>query len=265
MLVDYLKKMTRDPLLLFALVGIIIFILYYALEDNDLPTITLSREVRVQLVEEYEAITGLQATPKAILQLEKNYITDELLFREAVNAGMHLIDPASRASLIEKMRFRLSALVPEPSDAELINYYAQNMQQYYTETALSFEHVYFATLPMNAEILSAKLQSGESPNGDKFVHGNKFVDISEGMLRGIFGEDFLTAIQSLEVMQWQGPISSNHGLHYVRLQKKVPPQPMPFSLARNIIANDLVQMSIDQAIESKIQVLKSQYEIAVDL
>lgn len=264
MLVDYLKRMTRDPLFLFALVGIVIFILYYSLEDNDLPTINVSREVRIQLVEEYEAITGLQATPDVVLQLKKNYITDELLFREAVNTGMHLIDPASRASLIEKMRFRLSALVPEPSDAELVNHYAQNMNQYYTETALSFEHVYFATLPMQAEILSAKFQSGELPNGEAFVHGNKFVDISEGMLRGIFGEDFLAALHSLELGQWKGPIPSNHGFHYVSIQEKVPPQPMPFSLARNIIANDMLQMSVDQAVESKIQVLKSQYDITVD-
>lgn len=265
MVVNYVKKMTKDPLLLFTFIGIIVFIVYYALEDKNVPTINLSREMRMQLIEEYEAITGLRATPESTAELEKNYITDELLFREAINAGMHFIDPASRASLIEKMRFRVSALVPEPSDAELVNYYAQNIQRYYTETSLTFEHVYFTTLPIDAEALSAKFQSGESLNGDTFVHGNQFVDISEGMLRGIFGEDFLNATRSLELKKWAGPISSNHGLHYVRLLKKVPPQPMPFSLARNIIANDLIQMSIDQAVESKIQVLKSRYEIAIDL
>jgi hypothetical protein len=111
MLVNYFKKITRDPLLLFAIVGIIIFIIYYALEDNGLPKVNFSYEVRDQLVEEYEAITGFKATPKDIVQLKKNYITDEILFRETINTGMHLIDPATRASLIEKMRFRVSALV----------------------------------------------------------------------------------------------------------------------------------------------------------
>jgi len=264
MSVNYLKQMIKDPLALFIVLGFFVFIVYDALEDDDMPSINLSNDARDKLVAEYEAITGLQASAKAIAELEKNYISDELLFREAINAGMHIIDPASRASLVEKMRFRISALVPEPSDAELLDYYAKNIQQYYTETSLSFEHIFFASLAENTQNLGAKLQLGERVNGDKFVHGNKFNDISEGMIRGIFGQRFLSALSLIQELDWQGPISSNHGFHYVRIEKKVPPRPIPFSVARNIIANDLVQMSIDQAVESKVAVLRSQYEITVD-
>jgi|GEM_PF-2131119 len=264
MVVKYFKKIIRDPLFLFVIVGALIFTVYYALEDNDQPGINLSSEARLQLVEEYQAITGLKATPEVIARLENNFITDEVLFRDAINAGMHLIDPATRSSLIEKMRFRISSLIPEPSDSELVNYYAQNMQRYYTETSFSFEHIYFIKLPVNAETFALKLQSGELLNGDRFVHGNQLTDISEGMLRGIFGDEFLTALRSLDSTQWEGPFSSNHGVHYVRLQSKTPPQPIPFVLAKNMIANDLMQIRIDQAVASKIQVLEAQYEINIE-
>ena len=264
MLNEYFKNFSRDPLLLFAMFGVLIFILYYSLEGNYKPSIKLSNEVRVQLLSDYKAITGRKVTPQLIARLEKNYIADELLFREAINAGMHLIDPTTRSSLIEKMRFRISALIPEPSDAELIDYYAQNIQRYYTENSLSFEHVFFVKLPINADTVIAKLQSGESVIGDKFVHGNQFSDLSEGMLRGIFGESFLTELQALDSNQWVGPFLSNHGLHYIRLQKLTPPQPIQFLLAKNLVANDLMQLRIDQAVESKIQTLAARYEITIE-
>jgi len=264
MVVEYFKKIIRDPLFLFTIVGVFIFTVYHELEDSDQATVNLSSEVRVQLVEEYQAITGLTATPDVITQLQQDFITDEILFRDAINAGMHLVDPATRSSLIEKMRFRISALIPEPSDTELVNYYAQNMPRYYTETSFSFKHVYFINSPKNAHTLTSKLQSGELLTGDRFVHGNQFSDISEGMIRGIFGDEFLTTLQSLGSAQWEGPFLSNHGLHYVQLQRKTPPQPIPFSSARNIIANDLMQVRIDQAVESKIQALAFQYEINIE-
>jgi hypothetical protein len=261
---ESLKKIMRDPLLLFVITGVVIFAVYKGLEDNYQARINLSTEARDQLVEEYQAITGLQASPDAIAQLEKNFISDEILFREAINAGMHLIDPATRSSLIEKMRFRTSALITEPTDAELIAYYANNMQRYYTETALSFEHVFFKTLPSNAQTLAIKLQSGEVLNGDRFVHGNQFLDISEGMLRGIFGERFLSALQTLDLAQWNGPLPSTHGIHYVKLKSKKPPQPIPFATARNTIANDLIRARVEQAVESKVQDLMVQYEINIE-
>jgi parvulin-like peptidyl-prolyl isomerase len=264
MLIDHFKKHSRDPLLLFTVVGVLIFTLYYSLEESYQPTIRLSSTIRVQLIEDFEAITGRKVTPERIAQLEKDFIADEILFRDAISAGMHLIDPATRSSLIEKMRFRISALIQEPSDIELVDHYAQNMQRYYTETSLSFQHIYFTKLPINADRLILKLQSGELVNGDKFVHGNQFSDLSEGMLRGIFGDEFLTALKTLESMQWRGPFSSSHGLHYVRLHNKIAPQPIPFRLAKNIITNDLMQLKIEQAVASKIQFLVAQYEINIE-
>lgn len=264
MLFETLKKLMRDPFFLFVIMGILIFSFYYGLEDRYKAIVNLSSDARRQLSQEYEAITGLKATPDVIMQLEKDFVTDEILFRDAINTGMHLVDPATRSSLIEKMRFRISALIPEPTDTELVNYYAQNMPRYYTETSLSFEHVFFTDIPKNADTLVAKLQLGESLNADRFIHGNQFSEISEGMLRGIFGDDFLTALRSIEARQWYGPFSSNHGVHYVRLQGKKPPQPIPFSTARNIIANDLMQIKINTAVDLKVQALMVQYDINIE-
>jgi hypothetical protein len=105
MLIDHFKKHSRDPLLLFTVVGVLIFTLYYSLEESYQPTIRLSSTIRVQLIEDFEAITGRKVTPERIAQLEKDFITDEILFRDAISAGMHLIDPATRSILIEKCAF----------------------------------------------------------------------------------------------------------------------------------------------------------------
>jgi hypothetical protein len=272
MTVKYLQKFVKDPLFAFIIISAAIFSVYYLLEDNNHPRLNLSPEMRAELIEEYQAISGLKASSEVISRLEKNYITDEILFRSAVNSGMHLIDPATRSSLVEKMRFRISALIPEPTEVELVKYYAQNMQAYYTETSFSFTHLYFKDLPVyssnttsnNASNMLLKLNSGEAVQGEIFLHGNEFLVISEGMLRGILGEEFLLAISSANIDRWEGPFASNYGFHYVKLLAKTPPQPMPFSLARNIIANDLMQLETDKAVGLKVQSLVREYDINIE-
>lgn len=261
---ESLTKIMQDPLILFIVIGTVIFTAFSVLKDNNQTTISVSSEARAHLVDEYQAVTGEQASPNTIVQLEKNYITDEILFRHAISTGMHLIDPATRSSLIEKMRFRISALITHPSEADLINFYVQNIQHYYTETSLSFEHLFFKILPKDPQILLAKLQLDEVINGDLFLHGKQFNDTSEGMLRGIFGNGFLEKLQKLELNRWEGPLSSVHGQHYIRLQDKKVPRPMSFTSVKNAVTNDLMQSKIEQTVESKVKKLVVQYEINIE-
>jgi hypothetical protein len=254
----------QDPLILFIVIGTLIFAAFSGLKDDNPTSISLSSETRAYLVDEYQSVTGEQASPTTIVQLEKNYITDEILFRHAISTGMHLIDPATRSSLIEKMRFRISALVTQPSEAELVNFYAQNIQHYYTETSLSFEHLFFKTLPKEPQVLLGRLQLGKVINGDMFLHGSQFNNISEGMLRGIFGNGFLEKLQKLELNRWAGPFSSAHGQHYVRLQDKKVPKPAAFTAVKNAVANDLMQREIEQTVESKVKKLVVLYEINIE-
>jgi hypothetical protein len=239
-------------------------LVFESFEANQVPIIKLSTETRIQLIEDFEAITGLKARPEDITELEQNYLADELLFREALHSGIHLIDPSTRGSLIEIMRYRITVGISEPSEEELVNYYADNIQRYYTEPNLSFEHLYFSALPTNANSIVAKLRSGELIKGDIFPHGNSFAATSEGMLRGMFGENFLSSLQAIESPQWQGPIDSQYGSHYVRIQKNIPPQLMSFAMARNIIANDYMQTRVDQAVKTRIGTLESKYEINIE-
>lgn len=273
MTVKYFQKFVKDPLFIFIIISAAIFSVYYLLEENSQPQFNFSPEMRAELIQEYQEISGIKASAELIARLEKNYITDEILFRYAVDSGMYLIDPVTRSSLIEKMRFRISALVPEPTEVELVNYYAQNMQAYYTETSFSFTHLYFKNLPVysssntstSASNMLLKLNSGEAVQGEVFLHGNDFSLISEGMLRGLMGDKFLLAISSANVGQWEGPFASNYGFHFVKLLAKTPPQPMPFSVARNIIANDLIQIETDKAIDLKVQSLAHEYDINIEL
>jgi hypothetical protein len=237
----------QDPLILFIVIGTLIFAAFSGLKDDNPTSISLSSETRAYLVDEYQSVTGEQASPTTIVQLEKNYITDEILFRHAISTGMHLIDPATRSSLIEKMRFRISALVTQPS-----------------ETSLSFEHLFFKTLPKEPQVLLGRLQLGKVINGDMFLHGSQFNNISEGMLRGIFGNGFLEKLQKLELNRWAGPFSSAHGQHYVRLQDKKVPKPAAFTAVKNAVANDLMQREIEQTVESKVKKLVVLYEINIE-
>lgn len=264
MLTANIKHVPRDPVWLFILLGAAIFALYYALEDRRQPVINLSSVARSQLIDEYQSITGLKASDTIIKQLENDYITDEILFREALQSEIHLIDPTTRSSLIEKVRFRISAQVGAPTEAELIRYYADNMQRYYVDAAYSFEHVYFKKRPQNAAAISSELEAGKHITGDVFMHGSQFSGVSEEILRGAFGDRFLAEVISLEPHHWHGPITSNYGAHFVRMQRKTPARPVPFAHAKELLENDLMTLKVDEAVAAKIDSLKAQYEINIE-
>jgi peptidyl-prolyl cis-trans isomerase C len=229
-----------------------------------LPQINLSSEIRNQLIEDFESIHQISATPSDIDALEQGYLNDELLFKEALASDIHLIDPNTRSSLIDIMRFRMAAMIPIPTDAELVTFYAENIQNYYSEATLSFEHIYFVSPPSDVDMMIPKLAAGERIKGDEFVHGERFTGISAGIIGGFFGEAFLTSLQSMPISQWAGPITSRYGVHFIHVDNKIVPKPIPFLLIKEQIAADYMQAQVDRAVQTKVESLSQQYEINIE-
>jgi parvulin-like peptidyl-prolyl isomerase len=259
-----LSKLIQDPLTIFIVCGALVFLFYeYTLQDKR-PSILLSKAAQVQLVEDFEAIRGEKASKEDLADIFQSYLIDELLFQEALEEKLHLHDPTTRSSLIDIMHYRIAQSIEAPSNEELVAYFAANIRDYYTETTYTFTHVFFSSLPNNTQDYLSRLNNEEILTGEDFIHGNTFSNMTSGLLSGVFGKDFSTNLQQLSTNEWEGPIKSNYGVHFVRLTEKLEPRVAPFSEVKQRVEDDYMQDKGDQAIMRKYKELEAKYETALE-
>ena len=256
-----ISRFIRDPLFIFSIVGVAIFAWYFYVESKNTEVIQLDPYTKAEFIDQFELLTGRKATEEDISRIERNFIEEEILFREAIASGMHLTDPKVRIDLLTKMRYQITGIVPEPTEEQLVQYYLENIKRYFIEPGVSFRHVYFKQQPDAAETILQKLQQGEAVQGDEFWHGYDMQQYGESMIRSIFGADFLANLQQAPLNSWIGLVQSLTGWHYVVVSGRQPETPLSFDEALPQITQDYINAGIQNAVSSKVKELESQYRV----
>jgi hypothetical protein len=259
-----LARLARDPLFAFAVAGGALFVGYTQFAAPASTPVRLGNETRDALIAEFESRAGRKASGEDVAQLERDWIGDELLFREALDAGMHLGDSVVRARMIEEMRYRITGLLPDPSDEQLVNHYADHRERYLTEPALSFEHIYFERIESAPASILDRLREGEVLRGDAFWQGESFPNYGESMIRGLFGQAFLDALNEAPQGQWIGPVASTRGFHFVLISQSHEPSLLPFEVVRQQVENDYLVLIIERAVDARIAQIRSRYQVDVE-
>lgn len=256
-----INRFIREPLFLFSVVGIAVFAWYFYLESKTTEVIQLDPYTKAEFIDQFELLTGRKATEDDIKRIEKNFIEEEILFREAIASGMHLTDPKIRIDLLTKMRYQITGIMPEPTESQLVQYYLDNIKQYFIEPGVSFRHIYFKQQPDSAEAMLQKLLEGETIQGDEFWHGYDMQQYGESMIRSIFGPVFLQNLKQAPLNQWIGLVQSTTGWHYVVVSDRQPETPLSFDDALPQITQDYINAGIQNAVSSKVKELESQYQV----
>ena len=241
------RKLLTEPLSIFALVAVVIFA-YNAWSGNsdtsdamaagDRDVVVIDDATVAMLQENFAWLEGRQPSEAETQLLISQWVDEEVLFREALAQQMHLSDSKMRAHLVEKVRM-LWAGSPEPVDeAELLDFYMENMESYYTEPTLSFTQVYFEELPADADEVLTTLKAGSTVEGEPFWLGKNLNSYSESILRSSFGGEFYETLKSAPVDQWVGPVESVRGFHFARVSHKGEPELMPYKAVRERLDQD---------------------------
>lgn len=254
-----LRRFARDPMLAFLLAGGAIFGLYALTTGGD--PVVYSADIHQALVAEQEALTGRASTPAERQRLMDDYVADELLFREAVATSVHLSDSVTRKRLVDRMRFLAVGNPDEPTEAEMVNHYAEHMEDYRAEPKFTFEQVYFAKQPADAAGTLAALVRNEAVTGDDFWVGRQFPRYGVSMIRGIFGQPFVDRLEAVPQGQWVGPIRSPRGWHYVRKSERVAPAIMPYAEIREQVQRDLMMARTRALLDARVGELKERYGV----
>ncbi len=132
------------------------------------------------------------------------FVREDILYRQAIAMGLDRDDPITRRRMAQKLEFLTNdiALLKEPADGELEQYFDENMRTYRDPDLITFIQVYLdpdkreaATLD-DATALLAQLQVTGEPDprtleaGDRFMLQSFYQDVGEIDMQRQFGTGF---------------------------------------------------------------------------
>ena len=235
-----MKRWLREPLLHFLLLGAGLFALYGALRPGGgarpSSEIALTLDDLRQLETVFESQWRRPPTAEELARLVENRVQEEVLYREALAAGLDKDDEIVQRRMAQKMQFLAedAAAAREPMGQELRDWYEQNSGPFALPSRTSFRHSYFAPDRRGARARDdaasalAKLAGAaqDSPLAaslaDPFMFQDYYGDRTPEQLAKEFGPPFAQALSTLTPGSWQGPIESGYGWHLVFVDSVVP-------------------------------------------
>ncbi|HSW12046.1 MAG TPA: peptidylprolyl isomerase [Solimonas sp.] len=215
---------------------------------------------------------GQPLTPPAVTaegQTAGEWLEDEVLYREAQARGLGEGDLIVRRRLVQKMRQLLETGVDvaEPSELQLREWIDAHAGRYGGVERLSFEHVFLsrglrdAQLVTDAAALGAVLQD-HPPELDRLSDphpgGTRPGAMSQRDVERQFGTPFAQQLAELPQGQWQGPLPSAMGLHFVRILERRLAQPDYVAVRLRAQRDYLLEQRAEQT-GLALQQLKSRY------
>ena len=278
----------KQPLLHFLLIGLFFFLLFDLNVSRDRTdsqeSIIVNRDALIEFIQLRSktfdraiANERLEAmTPNDLNQLIREFIKEEVLFREASALGLDSQDYVIRRRLVQKMEFIIDVELDElkaPSDDQLEKYFEDNRDLYYLESTVTFAHIFFdktkyasddiveiaKTAKKKLDFSNATFRDA-SKHGDPFLYNVNYVESEFDLIASHFGRDLAQELFSSNVVsgiKWQGPYRSRHGLHLIALIEKKAGYFPNASEIKKRLSNDFYygerKTLIERAIKEKIE------------
>jgi hypothetical protein len=274
-----MKKLLREPLVHFLLLGAVLFGIGVLRGDAAAPTanrITVTPGVVERLMEGFRRTWRRPPTEAEFRGLMEDYLKEEVLYREALAMGLDRDDQIIRRRMRQKLEFFTADLVAsiDPTEDELQAQLDANPDLYRQEATLSFTQIFFRDDP-GGEDGRARAQSmlenlKRNPHADAEQLGDPFMypavhrDMSERNLLSIFGEEFAAQLVELPVGEWSGPVTSAFGFHVARLDALEPGRPSELHEVRDAVHRDVVSERTRQAEQLYFEGLLSQYTVTME-
>lgn len=270
-----LRRVLREPLLHFFLIGLALFLASeWHREASDPYRIVIGPERIETLANDYRMQYGVAPTPVQLKDLVDRYADDEILFREGESLKLGEGDEIVRRRVVQKMQFLVQNLhaPAEPSEVQLRSFYQSNKARYITPERRSFTHIYFspdksgdAAARARALAVLATLKPG---NGRAPERGDAFPDLYDYSGFGIdeatrlFGHSsFAYALFKAPIGKWSGPYRSGYGYHLLLVESDAPAALPPFANVRDRVRSDYLEAVQREQDEANFHRLKAKYTI----
>jgi len=248
-----MKRLLKEPLLHFLLLGAVIFIAYgwVSLPSSGAAGTVVVTAGRIEhLAAGFEKTWQRRPTDVELQSLTDDWVREEIATREALALGLDKDDTVIRRRLRQKLEFVSEDAVAqtEPTDAELGAYLQAHAGSFDTGPRFTFSQVYLnpdrhrdRLARDTTRLLEQLQQRGEADSvalGDSTLLDHRFTDVSSREIATQFGEQFAATLATLPPRQWQGPLQSGYGVHVVRVERRTEGHPPELADVREAVRRE---------------------------
>ena len=272
-----MKKLLKEPLLHFALIGAVLFLIYglvdqgqtsedaILIDDSDVNEIVSKFELQWNRPPSLDELSGLLG----------EMIQQEVFYQEALRLNLDHNDEIIKRRLAQKMQFLSNDLAEmvEPSEEELNNHLQANSEKFQTPAYYSFYQVYFSTdlhpdAAARAKEVLAEV-AGKDPEwmrrqGDPIALKFHYEGITDFNLRRQLGTEFMLAMKEVETGSWTGPVRSGYGYHLILMEEVIPPETPALKEVRDDVLADLNYVRQGELKRSILKELLNEYQLVFD-
>jgi hypothetical protein len=257
MLAKQSKRIFKEPLLQFMLIGLLIFVADAVAShfSNDVNNIVIDDNQLSQLVEIFKVGQGRLPSDDEVDSMIIKWTQNEILYREAQKIGLDQGDEMIRSRLVLKMQNVLfnNVTIEVPPKEELIAWFEEYRDNYDKPPQYTLEQFY-----LGPNLESAKFSGSQRPQafadalasrlGNQAVsqtYANelrKYANRPLASLETLFAKPQIEKLLATPVNHWQ-VITSDKGLHLARITQVTEATPAIFEELENQIIKDWKQFS----------------------
>ena len=267
-----IKRILREPLLHFLVLGVLVFLAYDQLGGDapPRPDEIIIDAARVEMLQnQFERTWQRPPTPSELVNVVDSWLRDEIFYREGLALGLDQGDPVVRRRVAQKMDFISEGLLVEPPDEpELQSWFEEHAERYRVDPVFTLQQVYFDPGRFDDEwagavaAARAALASSAEPEAvSSALLPANLTDASAREVSRLFGPDFANALADAPVGRWHGPVQSGYGVHLVRVEKRIPGRVPTLAEVRDEVERDLLAQRRETANDSLYESLKSRYTV----
>lgn len=232
-----LLTIIKEPLLHFALLGTLLFALsaYLNPAAQGPEQVLISTQKVQHLTTIFDKKWRRSPSAAELSKIVDDYILEEIYYREAIAMQMDRDDTVIRRRLRQKMEFLMIDVsrAMTPDDSQLQAFLDQHPDDFVLEARYSFRQIYLDpnkhdNVDQAIATIKDQLANGQTPTGDATMLPKSFTNSPASRVNAALGETFITELSQLSLNakmgQWQGPIRSGYGLHWVNLSHTQAPR-----------------------------------------
>jgi hypothetical protein len=269
----------KEPLLHFLVLGAVIFVVYAKVSPSGPADdeIVVTQGQQEHLVTAFSRTWNRPPTPQEFQGIVKDWIREEIAYREGLEMGLDTNDTIIRRRLRQKLELLAEDIVSiaPPTTGELEAYRVANQADYTVETVYTLRQVYFSLDRRGAEarrdaeqaLVMLSTDAGlvdPAQMGDPISLPQRVVSERATVVDATFGQGFAAALEQVERGAWAGPVPSAFGIHLVFVEDVQPGRPLTLEEAEQDVRRDWENARRIETIDRLYERLAEQYTITIE-
>ncbi len=273
----WMIRLGREPFVHFLLIGVVIFAvnaLNGRAGDAADRRIVVSQQQVQRLVGQWMQTWHRPPSPREIDAAIRDYVKEEIYYREALHLGLDKDDEVVRRRMRAKMEFlAVSQLeLQKPTDAMLQAFLEAHAAEYSTDARYSFDQVYVTAREGDAKAMErARAILGQLNAGKDWTTAGDPIDAPASLsaagpteIARVFGPGLVDGLRKPAIGRWVGPVTSGLGLHLLRVRAVEGARPPRLADVRQVVENDWRAVTLAQREAEGYQALLNAYDVRIE-